>query len=404
MPRLADKLTDAQIRRAATPGKLRDGSGLYLAIKPRRDKSFSKSWVVCFPAGGKSREMGLGPYPEVTLAEARTKAADARRKARDGADPLEARKAADAEAEREKAQALSFRDAAAIYIATNEKHWKNPKHRQQWRNTLSTYAYPVIGDIACPDITNAHMVQILEPIWKALPETASRVRGRCENIIDWSAVNGHRDPNQKNPAAWKGNLKHVLGKQGAEVEHQPALPFEDVPAFFLELGKRDEIAARALEMTILNVVRTSNQIGARWIDHNIEQAEWAISAADMKMPKGHRVPLATQTVTILRELEKRREKRHPYVLPGLKALKPLSNMAMLELRKRMNRPDITVHGFRSTFQDWASETTDYHPNLIEMALAHVIKDKTEKAYRRGDLFEKRRPLMQAWADYCFSKR
>lgn len=401
MARPIHKLTPAIVeRKSRIPGSYGDGGGLYLYVSPPS----ACSWVYCYTLEGKSREMGLGPYPDISLSEARELADEWRRVKARGQDPWEVRESQRASNRATAARAITFETCAETYIAEHTAEWKSDKHGKQWGGTLKAYAYPHIGDTPVALVDDAAVQKVLKPIWTTKTETASRVRGRIEAILDWAKVKKYRDG--ENPARWRGHLEHVFPERTSvrPVKHFAAIDYEAVPAFFVELQKQDGVAADALEFTILTAARTTQTLKAHWSEIDMEKALWTIPGARMKGKKGkerlHRVPLSKQAIPVLK-------KRHEttggqgFVFPNpRKPKKPLSNMAMLELLRRMGRDDITVHGFRSAFKDWAAEKTTF-PNMVsEMALAHVIESETEEAYRRRDLLEKREKLMAAWATYC----
>lgn len=289
---------------------------------------------------------------------------------------------------------ITFKDVATGYIAANEESWRNPKHRQQWRNTLDTYVYPVIGDLPVAEIETAHVLKILEPIWKGKAETASRIRGRIETVLDSAKARGFRQG--ENPARWRGHLAQILpARTRLSRGHHKAISFEQIPSFVRALHKRDAVAALALEFTILTAARSGEVIGATWGEVDLAKAVWTIPADRMKAAKEHRVPLSARAVAILESLQLLDSE---YLFPGAKGGK-LSGMAIGMLMRRM-KVDATVHGFRSSFRDWAAECTGYAHEVAEMALAHTIENKVERAYRRGDLFDKRRRLIDDWATYC----
>ena len=387
-------LTDAAIRRMVVPAYYRDGGGLHLQVS----RSGTRSWIFRFTLSGKVREMGLGPYPDVSLAEARQNASDRRRDLREGIDPIEARNSKRTAERREVAKALIFSDCAARYIEAKRPEWKNAKHADQWENTLATYAYPVFGSLPVASVDTALVMLALEPIWTTKTETASRLRGRIESVLDWATVRGYRQG--ENPARWKGHLDTLLAKPSkvAKVAHHPALPYIETAEFVQALRKQEGTAARALEFLILTATRTNEVIGARWGEIDTQAGIWTIPAERMKMAKEHRAPLTARALEILKDMEA--VKTSEWVFPGGRTGQPLSNMAMLALLKRMERHDLTAHGFRSTFRDWAAETTNYPREVAEMALAHAVENKVEGAYRRGDLCEKRRRMMEEWAKYC----
>lgn len=383
--------------RIKEPGLYADGGGLYLQVHGEG----AKSWVYRFMLHGRAREMGLGPLTLVGLAEARQAAQEARKLRHAGTDPIEARKGQRATAQLEAAKGLDFKSCAEAYIAAHRAGWRSAKHAGQWAATLESYAYPIFGPLPVQKIDTALIMRVLEPIWARKTETASRVRGRIEAILDWATARSYRQG--ENPARWRGHLDHLLPKRAKvrKVEHHPALPYAEIGAFMGVLRQQDGVAARALEFLILTATRTSETIGARWDEINFKAALWTVPANRIKGGKEHRIPLPPRAVAILRDLAKVRVS--DFVFPGGKAGRSLSNMALLALLARMGRNDLTAHGFRSTFRDWAAECTNYPREAAEMALAHVVDDKVEAAYRRGDLFEKRRMLMDDWAKFCSKK-
>jgi integrase len=332
--------------------------------------------------------MGLGPLADVTLAEARQKALAARKLRLEGVDPIEARKAQRTAARLEAAKAMSFGACVEAYLQTHEAGWKNPKHRAQWRMTLTEYCKPISG-LPVKDIDTDLVLRVLTPLWTTRTETAKRTRGRIERVLSWAKGRGLRDG--ENPARWEGHLDEMLPSPAkiAAARHHPALPHQELPAFMAELRDRDSLSARALELTILCATRTSETIGATWDEISLKDRTWTVPAARMKAGAQHKIPLSDRAVEVLRGIP-----RH-----GAARIFPLSNMAMLEILRGM-RPGLTVHGFRSTFMDWAHECTNHPKIVIDMALAHKVGDKVEAAYRRGDLFTKRVKLMQAWGEFC----
>ena len=404
MGRRAVSLTAAKVK-TAEPGRYGDGDGLYLFVRSME----SAFWVFRYTRAGRMREMGLGRargQNAVTLAEARDKAGALYRTVRDGRDPLAEREAAQAakqaEAQTKAILAVSFRDAADAYIAAHDAAWRNPKHRAQWASTLDTYVHPHFGDVPVCDVTTAHVMAALEPIWHAKPETAARVRGRIEAVLTAATVRGQRQG--QNPALWKGHLAELLPTHAsvAAVEHHPALPYPEAGAFMGLLRAQRGSGARALEFAILTAARSGEVLGARWHEIDMEAEVWTVPAARMKAQREHRVPLSGPAMALLRQMAALREGSDPlaHVFPGGRDKRPLSAMAMTMTLRRMKRADLTAHGFRSTFRDWAAEQTGIPREVAEAALAHAIGDKVEAAYRRGDLFEKRRRLMQAWGSYC----
>ncbi|WP_426051722.1 tyrosine-type recombinase/integrase [Brevundimonas sp. SL161] len=380
----------------AKPGRHADGGGLHLLVK----ESGARSWVYRFMLKGKARDVGLGAAGPggVSLANARDLAAVLRLKVKAGTDPLAERQqqAAEAVAAAQKATiaGITFKAVAERYIAANEGGWRNDKHRQQWRNTLANYVYPVMGDLPVGDIGTAHVLQILEAIWTEKPETASRVRGRIETVLDAAKARGYRDGD--NPARWRGHIAQILPARSRLTRgHHRAMPYADVPAFMAKLRDRQATSALALEFVILTAARTNEVLGATWAEVELDKGLWTIPGARMKAGKEHRVPLSPRAGEILQAVKPLgKDSLFPSDVGG-----KLSSMAMTMLLRRMDA-DCTVHGFRSSFRDWAAECTAYAHEVCEMALAHTIGNKSEAAYRRGDLFEKRRRLMGEWAIYC----
>jgi integrase len=353
---------------------------------------------------GRGREMSLGNVRDLTLAEAREKAAECRRSLVQGIDPLERRQST--RAAHKPAVAHTFAAVAEKYIAAHEASWRNDKHRYQWRQSLASYAYPVIGGMDVSAIEMEHVLSVLRSIWTTKTETASRLRGRIETILAFATVSKWRAGS--NPATWRGNLQMVLPAPDkvAPVEHHAALPWCEMPAFMVELRQRDSIGARCLEFTILTAARSGEARGAKWGEIDLEGAVWAIPGVRMKAGKPHRVPLSRAACEVLAgAAEAGRAQAVDYdptalIFQGLKRGEPMSNMTLGAVLKRMGRADLTVHGFRSTFRDWAAETTDTPNHVVEQALAHMISDRVEAAYRRGDLFLKRQRLMHDWGAFC----
>jgi integrase len=396
------KLSAVEVTKAKGPAVLHDGGGLYLRVSA----TGAKSWVFRFQLDGKRRDMGLGPFPDISLADARGRASAHRRQRHDGIDPLDA-KVAQRQAQRVSvAKGHTFRECAAEFIQKNRPGWRNAKHAAQWTATLQTYVYPTMGDLPVSAIDTGLVVQVLDPIWVEKPETASRVRGRVEAVLDAATVRGYREG--PNPAQWKGNLAHILPARSRvrKVEHHAALPFDEMPEFIAALRCREGMSARALEFAILTAARTGEALGARWGEIDLVAKVWTVPAERMKASREHRVPLSDAALAALakaRPLALMRDgESDPAapVFPGLRRALPLSNMAFLMLLRRMGRSSITAHGFRSTFSDWAAERTGFRREVVEMALAHAVENKVEAAYRRGDLFEKRRQLMAAWGRVC----
>ena len=394
MPRIAKELSALVVQRLTKPGLHAVGgvAGLLLQVK----ESGARTWILRVRIGGKRRDMGLGGFPTVTLAMARERAREARLVVAGGVDPVEQRVATRKAAAAAVPNNITFQDAAGKFIEAKRHEWKNEKHEAQWSSTLEKYAYPVIGRMHVRDIQLSHVLQILEPIWTTRTETATRLRGRLESILDWATVRHYRDG--LNPARWRGHLDKTLAAPNkvTKKQHFAALPWGQMPAFMFDLKKQEGIAARALEFGILCASRSAEIRGALWSEFDLEAALWIIPAKRMKAEKEHRVPLASSAVDLLRTLP--RLAGTELVFPSPRG-KELSDMGLTAVLRRMNLK-ITQHGFRSSFRDWAAEATNYPREVAEMALAHSIGDKVEAAYRRGDLFQKRREMMKDWAAYC----
>jgi integrase len=386
-------LTEKKIAKLKEPGRYGDGnrSGLYVQVQ----SPTNRSWLLRYERDGRERWMGLGSLHVFNLAEARERARKARQLIADGIDPLDARAQERARRDLEAARTITFEKAATAYYDAHERSWKNRKHAAQFLSTLKAYAFPKIGKLPVADIETGPVLTCIEPIWATKTETANRVRGRIEAVLDWATVRGYRKGD--NPARWKGHLSETLPSRGKiqKVVHHPALAFAELPAFIMELKEREGVAARAVEFSILTAARTGETIGARWDE--IDLKTWTIPAERMKAKKEHRVPLSGPALEILNALPREEGNAHVFIGPRRHGL---SNMAMASVLRRMNRDDITVHGFRSTFRDWASETTAYPTDVVEQALAHAVGSKVERAYRRGDVLAKRARLMAEWARYC----
>ena len=396
MARQIHRLSPGKVKNAR-PGMHADGGGLYLQATEGSGDAINRSWIFRFATNGRERHMGIGSLQDVGLAVARQKAADARKLLAQGINPIDARNESKATAAAANAKQLTFDACRDAYIAAHRSGWKNIKHGSQWSNTLTTYVSPAFGALPVRAIDTGLVLQVLEPMWNAKAETASRVRGRIERILDWAKVRGYRDG--ENPARWRGHLDQLLPRRSKvqKVQHHPALPYAELPAFLRAVREQDGVAAQALEFTILTAARTAEAIGATAGEINRREKLWTVPANRMKAGREHRAPLSDRAITIIDELAPLRGDG-VYLFPGLRG--GLTNMAMLKVLQRMGRTDLTVHGFRSTFRDWAAERTNFPNEVVEMALAHMIGDKVEAAYRRGDLFDKRRRLMDAWADYC----
>jgi integrase len=398
---MAGKLTETGIKALKVPlGKWpkrhSDGDNLYLTVTP----AGSKLWSFFYRTpDGKRNEMRFGSYPVTSLKDARRKAQDANRLLEDGIDPLGKKRDDAAASAKAKASLTTFGDIADDYVSRHRSKFKSTKHAAQWQMTLTKYCEPIRA-MPISKVDTQAVLSVLQPIWQRIPETASRLRGRIENVLDGAKTAGFRD-GMENPARWKGHLKTLLpARTKIQRGHHAALPFDDIAEFIVKLRTREGVSAWALEFCILTAARTTEILEAQWNEVNEAKAVWTIPRARMKSSEGFRIPLAKRALFILKAMEPLRSEESNYIFPGRKRGRPLSNMAMTKQLERMGFDAITVHGFRSTFRDWAAETTSFPNEICEMALAHDIGDDTEAAYRRGDLFEKRRNLMEAWAAYC----
>src|SRR5262245_9423177 len=407
MTRTLHRLSPTKVASAKTSGYVADGGNLYLRVAVgnrvgNKQPAISRGWIFRFTMAGRTRDVGLGGYPTISLAKAREEAARFRRLVAAGIDPLEARNEERQAALAAAAKAINFEQCATAFIAAHQAGWRNEKHRQQWTNTLKSFAYPVFGATRVESIDTSLIMKVLQPIWASKPETAGRVRGRIERILDWAKVQGYRDG--ENPARLRGHLDNLLPKKSKvhKVQHHAALPYSDVGSFLAKLQGQTSISARALAFLILTATRTSETLEAVWDEIDLDRRIWVIPAKRMKADKEHRVPLSRFAISLLKEM--RDIRLSAYVFPGAKPGRPLSNMALAMLMRGMGYGHVTPHGFRSSFRDWAAERTSYPREVAEMALAHKIPDAVEAAYRRGDLFDKRRKLMEAWAAYCSSAR
>ena len=394
MPRKADELGPLAVSRLREPGLHVVGgvAGLGLQVLP----SGGRTWILRATVGSKRREMGLGGYPDVTLAKAREAAREARDQIRRGIDPIEAARVARRSLKASTATTITFRAAAEAYMAAHEASWKNPKHRAQWAVTLESYAYGVIGNLGVDEITLPHILQILEPIWTRKTETASRLRGRLEMVLDWATAREYRDG--LNPARWRGHLDKLLAKPSkvAKVTHHKALPIDDMPGFMTRLGAVSGAGARALEFAILTAARSGEVRGATWDEIDLDAGLWVVAAERMKAGREHRVPLSAAALSLLRKApgDKGKDPVFSAVQGGA-----LSDMTVSAVLRRM-KVNAVPHGFRSTFRDWVSERTSHPHEAAEMALAHTVGNKVEAAYRRGDMVAKRLGLMEDWATFC----
>lgn len=427
MPRVAKEMSALEVKRLSQPGMYAVGGvpGLHLQVLPGGGKTWLLRVTVGVTASGKQRrsEIGLGGYPAVTLQQARDKAREVREKIARGIDPIAERKAARSALLASRANQITFEEAARLCFEAKRPEWKNPKHAQQWINTLEAYAFPTLAKLRVRDIDTPHILEVLEPIWKVKTETAKRLRGRIEAVLDWATARKYRDGS--NPARWRGNLEAMLPKPSkvAKNDNHPALPFTEAPAFMTHLRKMEGTGARALEFTILTAARSGEVRGATWKEIDLEAGVWTIPADRMKMGKEHTVPLTAEAVTLLKALPRFDNTDLVFVAPRGGEL---SDMTLTAVIRRMHKSEtkagrkgyidpkqadsdgkprvITVHGFRSTFRDWAGETTHHPREVIEHALAHRLKDKAEAAYARGSLFQKRRALMEDWAAYIHPKK
>ena len=388
------KLTVRQVQTLKAPGRHADGGNLYLNIA----KAGAKSWVFFYRFGKAQKEMGLGGITTTSLGEARIKALAALKLLNEGHDPLAARRAS----EKAEAGRMTFGTFADDYLTTHEAKHRSAKHASQWRNTLGPAYCSAIRNIPVSEVDTELVLKVLRPLWQKVPETAARIRGRIENVLDAAKAQGLFQG--ENPARWKGHLKAVLpARQRLSRGHHAALPYDSLPTFMAQLrAVENSVAAKALEFCILTATRTNETLAMVWTEIDLVKGVWIIPATRMKGGYEHRIPLPPRAVQILNAMGKLRDERNPYIFPGRADGKSLSHVAMAHVLRRMGRADITVHGFRSTFRDWASEQTSFPHETCEHALAHRISDKAEAAYRRGDQFEKRRNLMSAWQAFCES--
>ena len=397
MPRKARALSALEVSRLCSPGNHPVGgvAGLYLYV----NEGGARSWILRAMIAGKRRHMGLGGFPDVPLAQAKEKARQAREDIQGGIDPIAQRKRAAEQLRASAASEKTFEQATVAYLAAHGDSWKNPKHRAQWETTLKTYVYPVFGQLAVSDVTQEHVLKVLEPIWKTKNETASRIRGRIESVLDWATVRKYRSG--ENPARWKGHLDKLLAAPNKvkTVVHHRALPIDDLPAFMKKLAPVSGNSARALEFAILTAARSGEVRGATWSEIDLKAKVWTVPGERMKARKEHRVPLSESALEVIRKAT--RHEDSDLVFPAPRG-STLSDMALTAVMRRME-VDAVPHGFRSTFRDWAGERTHYPRDLAEQALAHVLENKVEAAYRRGDALEKRRNMMTDWARFCSSE-
>lgn len=391
MPRFIEQLTALKVKRLSRPGYYADGGGLYLSISA----SQAKSWIYRYSKDGRRREMGLGSISRISLADARALAAGASSVLASGADPLDQR-----EALREKRKsALKFKDCALRYIESHRRGWKNTKSAQQWTNTLTTYAFPVIGELTTDQINTEHLCKILEPIWLTKAETATRLRGRIESILDWAKTRGLREG--ENPARLKGHLDKLLppSRKSKRVKHHPALPWDEAADFYKKLGKLEGDAPKGLKLVMLTALRCGNVASAEWSEIDLKRRIWTIPGVKMKAGEEFRLPISSEVAAILQSLAKLSN----YVFPG-REKRPMTIAAFSRVRDRLGREDITVHGFRTTFRNWASDYARCPRDISEMALAHAVENKTEASYARTDHLERRSELMEEWAAFLRGKK
>jgi integrase len=365
MARAIGKLTALSVTQAKKRGYYSDGGGLFLQVSA----SGSKSWVFRFREAGRLHEMGLGPTHTVNLAEARQKALECRKLRLEGHDPIQVRQKQRVAVTLEAAKAMTFRECADAYIGAHRAGWRNAKHAAQWTSTLATYAHPKIGNLSVQAIDVALVMAVVEPIWSTKPETASRLRGRVESVLDWASARGYRTGD--NPARWRGHLDNLLPPRSKvkTVEHHSALPYREIAELMVEISQLDGVAARALEFTILTAARTGEVVGATWAEFVLADAIWVVPAERMKAAKEHRVPLSKPALAIVERMGHMR--LSDFVFPGGRPTRPISNMAMLMLLRRLKRHDLTIHGFRSSFRDWVAEETNYPTEVAEMALGSL---------------------------------
>lgn len=393
MARQVNKLTDRTVKSKTERGLYSDGNGLNLQIT----KAGVKSWLFRFMLDGKAREMGLGPIHEVTLSQARLDALDCKKMVREGIDPIEDRKQRLMNRKVANKPMPDFKDCAEKYMRAHSPSWRNAKHQQQWANSLTNHVYPKLGSMPVNTIERSHIMQVLDPIWRDKTETAKRIRGRIETVLSWATVQGFREG--ENPARWRGHLDNLLPKPSAlkKEKHFAALPYQEIKSFMDELRQREANSANALRLIILTATRSSEARSATWSEFDLDKATWTIPAERMKAQKEHIIPLCKEAVELINALPHMAS--NDYLFAGVRSGKPLSDMVFAALMKRMGRTGITTHGFRSTFRDWAAEQTAFPREVIEAALSHKLKDKVEAAYFRSNLLDKRRELMDKWADY-----
>jgi integrase len=396
MGRGLNRLSGADLRRSK-PGLFGDGNGLWLQVTVAKDgKRRNRSWVFRYTTGGRTTEVGLGSLDVVGLKEAREQAREYCALRLRGVDPLQHRDAQRAAVAAANMKSLTFEAAAHAYIAAHRDEWRSQQHAQEWPRSLTQHVFPTLGSLPVSTIDTALVVKALGNVWQSAPETGARLRGRIEAILDWATVSGYRTGD--NPARWSGHLEYLLAApRKRRIEHLAAMPWRDVPSFMQKLRGTDSVAARALEFAILTAARTGEVRGAVWNEVDLDSAVWSLPGERTKSGREHRVALSPRCMQILKEVRPlARQGQH--VFPGIKG--GLGESAFLKLLKSLGHADITVHGFRSSFRDWAGEATNFPREVCEAALAHATGDRVERAYRRGDALEKRRKLMQAWDAFC----
>jgi integrase len=402
MVRALHRLSNLKIAKTKAPGLYADGGGLYLRVA----EGGSRQWIYRYTTNGHNRDLGLGPVRLLTLAEARERARAAGKLRLDGIDPIAHKRAQRSAAIVAAAGAKTFKECAEGFIRDNEKKWTHPKHRHDWERTLVRFVFPTLGNLPVASIDTPLVLKVIKPLWERVPETASRVRGRIEAVLGWATVHHYRAGD--NPARWRQHLEHALPSRSeiVKIEHHAALPYAQAVSFMAALRKDTSVAARALEFITLTAARLGEATGATWGEIDLGARTWTIPAERMKAGKKqnmkprreHRVPLSGAAIAVLKAMREIRQS--DYVFPGFKQGQPIGGDALREVIKKLAGDDVTVHGLRSTFRDWAAECTSFPNELAEMALSHAIPSAVEAAYRRGDLFEKRRRLMDAWAVFC----
>jgi integrase len=397
MPKRGAGLTARLVETKKKPGLFADGGNLYLQVTGDGANHVAKSWVYRYQLGGRRRDMGLGSVENYTLAEAREKVREARRLVAEGIDPIEKRRAERAAQAIADAKAMTFKDCAEAYIQAHQAGWRSVRHAAQWSTTLRDYAYPVFGSLPVASIDVGLVMKAIEPIWTMKAETASRLRGRIEAVLDWAKTRGYRAG--ENPARWKGHLENLLPKKAkvAPVVHHAALAYAKITTFVAGLRQQESVAARVLEFAILTATRSGKARAVRWDEIDLKASLWTIPGARTKAGKEHRVPLSDAAMAIVEAMAA--IKSCDFVFAGMKPNTCVAERTIPALLERMGRRDLTAHGFRSTFSDWAAEQTSFPSEVREMALAHTVGNKVEAAYRRGDLFDKRRQIMDAWARF-----